>query len=144
MKAIKYIGQILAAIIYSPLYTGLMYIIVVFPLAWILKFSFWKALVAFIIFGGVVEGLMNLLQTIGIMPYYYIIKKNNVAYYISLILCVLFPLLNIIHLWYNIWGGSTKDFLFVIIVSGFLIQFVLGAVFGIVHLHYKIEEDEIK
>lgn len=62
MKAIKFIGQVLASLVYTPLYTGIMYVAIVLPAAWILSLSFWKMVVAFIVFGGFIEGLIHVLQ----------------------------------------------------------------------------------
>jgi hypothetical protein len=66
MKAIKYLSQILAALIYTPLYTGIMYFVIVFPVLWIVHLSTWKMIVAFIFLGAILEGIISILQVLGL------------------------------------------------------------------------------
>ncbi len=124
MKAIKFLGQVLAALIYTPIYTGIMYAAIALPLGWIMSLSFWKMIFAIIVLGGLIEGLIAFLQMVGLFPFAWIIKGNKVSFWLSTGLSVLFPVLNIISLWGFLLAYGTTGVVFAIIVSIMLIQFI--------------------
>lgn len=131
MKDLKVIGQILASLVYTPLYTGIMYLVIVLPTMWIITLSFWKMLLAIVFLGGITEALIMLLQTLGLLPYSWITKNNKVAYVTSMILCVVLPLYNIFTLWRIGLGHGTFGIVAALILSGLLLQFVFGSLYGI-------------
>ena len=88
MKALKYIGQILTALLHTPLYTGIMYFVIVFPTMWIITLSTWKMILAFILLGGIIEGVISLLQVLGLMPFAWIVKHFGCqSFSVSYCLC---------------------------------------------------------
>lgn len=131
MKIIKGLGQILASIIYTPIYTALMYLVIVFPLSWIMSLSFWKMLLAFIVLGGVIEFCIILLQTIGLLPYKWIVKDNKVALVLSILLCVVLPLFNVYALWNSLLGQGTFAVVVAIVLTAALLHFIFVSVSGI-------------
>lgn len=131
MKVMKSLGQVLAALIYTPLYTGIMYVAILLPFSWVMSLSFWKMIIAFIVLGGLIEGLITFLQMVGLMPFAWIVKNNKFAFGISTGLCVLFPILNIISLWRSFLGHGTMGVIIAIVLSLMLIQFVYGSVLSL-------------
>lgn len=128
MKAIKFIGQVLASLVYTPLYTGIMYVAIVLPAAWILSLSFWKMVVAFIVFGGFIEGLIHVLQMIGLLPFAWIVKNNKFAFGLSALLCILGPLWNIVQIWRFFPEYGTAGFVASFIFTLMIVQFVFGSI----------------
>lgn len=141
MHVIKYIAQVLSSLIYTPIYTGLMYIIICFPTMWILELPLWKMILAFIFFGGiVVEGIICLMQTIGLLPFAWIIKSNKTSFVISIILCIIPPILNIISIWMVCVKYGARGFGAATMLSILLLQFIYGSISALIKL--KDIEDE--
>ena len=132
MKIIKGLGQILASIIYTPIYTALMYLVIVFPLSWIMSLSFWKMLLAFIVLGGIVEFCIILLQTIGLLPYKWIVKDNRIALGVSLLLCIVLPWINVCMLWESLLGHGTFAVVIAIVLTAALLHFIFVSVSGMI------------
>lgn len=127
-KAFKYILQVLSAFLYTPLYTGIMYLAIVFPVYWILSLSFWKMVVAIVFLGGVIEGLRAFLQTAGIFPFAWIVKGNKFALGISSALCVISPILNAVMLW-RLWlGHGAFGILIAVVFSLMLLWFAVTSI----------------
>lgn len=137
MNVLKSIGQILSALIYTPLYTGVMYMAMVIPTIWIVTLSFWKMIAAIVVLGGIIEGLVMLVQTIGLMPYAWIVKENKVAFWISIALCVVFPILNVISLWRMLLTHGGLGIFTAIILTLIFLQFVYGSVLSLCGLGLK-------
>lgn len=133
----KYFGQILTAMLYTPLYTGIMYMAILLPFSWVMSLSFWKMVVAILFFGGLIEGLIAVLQTIGLMPFAWIVKNNKVSFWLSVGLCVIFPILNVISLWRVFLQHSTMGVITAIILTIMFLQFVYGSVLSICGLNTK-------
>lgn len=140
MKVLKGIGQILASLVYTPLYTGIMYLVIVLPTIWIITLSFWKMLLAIVVLGGIIEALITLLQALGLLPYSWITKNNKVAYVTSIILCVVLPLYNIFKLWSSMLGHGTLGIIVALILSGFLLQFIFVSLYGIYGIKNEIQK----
>lgn len=51
MNMLKCLGQILASLIYTPIYTGIIYTVTVLSTSWIITLSFWNMIIAFLIEG---------------------------------------------------------------------------------------------
>ena len=142
MKAIKYVGQILAALIYTPLYTGIMYLLIVLSTGWIITLPTLAMIAAMIFLGGIIEGLIALLQVFGLMPYVYIVKKNVVSFIISIGLCIIFPLMNLVNLWRTTFIDYGKlGYVFGIIVTGLLLHFIIVFVIGICSIYEEGKKD---
>lgn len=134
MNVIKYIAQVLSALIYTPIYTGLMYIIILFPTMWILDLSLGKMVLAIIFFGAILEGIVMLLQIIGLTPFMWINKNNKTAFIISTILCAIPPFLNIISIWMVCVKYGVRGFIAAIILSILLLQFIYGSISALMKL----------
>lgn len=132
----KRILQTICALLYTPIYTGIMYVAIVYPIMWVLTLSFWKMIVAIIILGGLIEGLIAFLQSIGVLPYAWIVKQNNFARWISMVLCVLLPLFNGFSLWASLISHGLWGIVCAIILSIMLIQFVIGSIVCISGFYY--------
>lgn len=135
MNTLKYVGQVLSSIIYTPIYTGVMYLLIVFPFMWIVTLSFWKMVIAVIVLGGIIEGVVMLLQTLGILPYSWIVKNNRVALFISIALCVLLSLYNVYALWKALIGFGAFGIISAIILSLMILQFVFGSITGMLSFY---------
>lgn len=136
----KYLGQVLSALVYTPIYTGIMYFAIVFPVSWVLSLSFWKMIIAFLVLGGIIEGLIVGLQTLGLFPFAWIVKNNKVAFGISTGLCVIFPILNIIAIWREFIGYGAVGIIASIIITLMLLQFIYGSVISLYGL--KVEGND--
>lgn len=134
MKALKYIGQILTALLHTPLYTGIMYFVIVFPTMWIITLSTWKMILAFILLGGIIEGVISLLQVLGLMPFAWIVKNNKFAFWLSIILCILLPLYNIVALWKILLGHGGWGIFAAIVLTLLFVQFIYVSVLGLMSL----------
>lgn len=127
----KYLGQILAAMLYTPLYTGVMYMAILLPFSWITSLPFWKMVVAILFLAGLVEGLIAILQTIGLIPFAWIVKNNKVSFGLSIGLCVIFPILNVISLWRVFLQHGAMGIITAIILTGMFLQFVYASVLSL-------------
>ena len=132
MKVLKYIGQILAAIIYTCIFTGIMYLIITIPLAFIISLPWWGILLFVVIGGGLLEGIIQMLGTFGIAPYLWIVNGNSGAAVISVLLVLFNVGSNIYRLWVSIAGQGNWAIVFGIVATGLLLQFVYIAIVGIV------------
>lgn len=133
----KYLGQILTAILYTPLYTGAMYLAILLPFSWVMSLSFWKMVVAILFLGGLIEGFIAVLQTIGLMPFIWIVKNNKVSFWLSVGLCIIFPILNVISLWRVFLHYGTMGVITAIILTIMFLQFVYGSVLSLCGLSTK-------
>ena len=93
MRALKSIGQVLAAVVYTCLFTGLLYLILVLPLGWIISLETKTMILALIFLGGIIQALIVGAQVLLMIPYAWIVKKNIVALVISVGLMILILLL---------------------------------------------------
>ena len=140
MKVLKGIGQILASLVYTPLYTGIMYLVIVLPTMWIISLSTWKMIIAFILLGGIIEGVIAILQVLGLMPFAWIVKNNRISFGISVSLCILFPIFNVVMLWRILLGYGGWGIFAALLLTGLFLQFVYGSVLGIVGIKEETEE----
>lgn len=131
MKAIKVIGQILASLVYTPLYTGIIYTVTVLSTTWIITLSFWSMILAFFVEGGIIVGFISLLQAIGFIPFVWIVKKNPISLAISVGLCVIFPVANIVSLWRTLLGQGVWGIIMAVVLSLMLLQFIFASVGGV-------------
>lgn len=136
----KYLGQVLSALIYTPIYTGIMYFAIVFPVSWVLSLSFWKMIIAFLILGCIIEGLIGGLHILGLFPFAWIVKNNKVAFSISTGLCVIFPILNIIAIWREFIGHGTIGIIASIVITLMLLRFIYGSVISLYGLKVEVND----
>lgn len=134
MKTLKYITQILTALVYTPIYTGIMYLAIVFPVMWIISLSTWKMILALIVLSGLIQGIIMMLQTLGSLPYTWIVKENKTSLVISIGLCAILPLYNIYSVWRILLGNGTWAFIAGVIITFMILQFVLTSIGGILEV----------
>lgn len=135
MSALKFLGQILASVVYTFIYTGIMYLVIVFPLAYIISLPWWGILLVMMFFGGLLQGLIHILAGSGMLPYMWIVNKNIVATIISVVLILINVGSNMIRVWSAIGGGGTWAFIFGLAVSVLLIEFIVMSIFGITAIY---------
>lgn len=122
MKELKIIGQFFAAIAYTCLFTGLMYLILVLPLGWFLSLSTKTMIIVGIFLGGIIEGIIIGLQFLLMSPYVWIVKKNIVALIISIGLILFNLIYNGVNVWKTAVSYGTEGVIVAIIISILIIQ----------------------
>ena len=132
MKAVKYIGQIIAAILYTCLFTGIMYLIIVLPLGWILSLSTWLMILLFIFLGGLIQAIQTTLVSYASIPYIWIVKKNIVSLSLSILLIVFNMFRSCVMLWNDLSKQGVIAIVFAIVVTIIIILFIVGSVSGII------------
>ena len=101
----KIVGQILASILYTALFSGLMYLLIVLPLAWIVSLPVW-AMVLFLLFGcPIIFGLIHLAQEYAAYPFSWIVKENPVSLVLSIGILAFCVVRSTIYLW-QMNGGA--------------------------------------
>lgn len=131
MNILKFIGQVLAAIIYTCIFTGIMYYVIVLPLAFVLTLPWWGILLFILIGGGIIEGIISLLCGLGLFPYAWIVKKNVVATVVSTFLILSNVGINIYRVWSVISGNGVLAVIFGIMVTVMLLQFIYASLTSI-------------
>lgn len=134
-RILKYLAQILSAIIYTPIYAGLIYIIIVIPAMWLVTLSFGKMLCLVLLFSGLYEGCLSVLKVLGILPYAWILRENKIALGISISLCLLVTLYNGYILWKVLLGYGGGGIALGIILSLFLLQFLILSELGYIGIY---------
>ena len=136
----KYVLQILASLVYSYLYTAIMYIVVVLPLAYIISLPWWGMLLVIFFAGGIIEGLTNLLGGIGSVPFFWIVKKNVVAKFLSI--CVVVSNLGYctITMWKHIWGNGFWAIILGIVVTIMMFQLAYVTYIRIQMAYYGVPD----
>ena len=128
----KYFGQILASLVYTCLFTGLMYLIITIPLAFIITLPWWGILLFILIGGGIIEGIIHIFGTLGVAPYMWIAKYNSVSTTIAILLVLFNVGCNIYRLWVSLMGQGTWAIIFGVVATVLLLQFIYTAILGIV------------
>lgn len=94
-------------------------------------------LLMFVVLGGLLEGIISLLQIFGVLPFVWITKENRVSLVISIVICALLPLYNIYSLWQSLYGQGTWAIVIAIILSIMLLQFIFVTVMGLLGINEK-------
>lgn len=140
MKALNSIGQVLAAVAYTCLYTGLIYLITVFPVAWLLSLNTKVMILVLILLGGVIQGLIIGLQTLLLMPYMWIVKKNIVALIISIGLILFNLVRSDILLWQSVSGQGRTAIVVGVIITLLLLEALWASIYGVIMAYAHGEE----
>lgn len=135
MKALKKILQVLASLVYTPIYIFIIYLIMFAPMYFILSLSTNKMILAIIVVGGILEGLIIFVQALGLIPYRWIVKDNKVSLYTSFALCVLTPLYSLYNIWATTIDYGWKYIFITLVLSGLLVQFVFMTIYGLVEMN---------
>lgn len=125
MKTVKYIGQILASLVYTPIYIFILYCLVVFPFAWWISLSVKWMIVTFIFLSGAIEGLIFLVKFLGFLPFAWILDENKCAVWISAAICVLLPINYLYNAWVRLLELDTRGIIAAVIISLLMLHSVL-------------------
>lgn len=138
MKVLKYISQILSAVVYSTLIAVVLYYSLTLPWIWGIELSGWKqALYVFVIL-GVLTVIASLIYTLCLYPYRWIAKKNIVATVISVIIIAVLSVFDCIRFW-KVWLAYSSSWVLPIIITVSLIWLVVMSCIAIV-VFYKDDE----
>ncbi|MBQ4367998.1 MAG: hypothetical protein II786_07935 [Muribaculaceae bacterium] len=132
MKAIKYIGQVVASLIYTPIYTSIIYFAMTFAFLFAISLPTKWMVIVFIFFGGIIEVLIYVIQVLGLLPYAWIVKQNKTSLTISVGLCSMLVLYFIYCIWKVFLDFDTAGIITAVILSGLLLQFLFMSVVGII------------
>lgn len=137
----KKIGQTIAALVYSILCTGLIYIITVFSATLILSLPTWAIILVLLLCLGALEVVLQFIHMTLLFPYHWIVKKNKVALCLSILTFVLCMGKNIYMLWTQTEGESyTMVILMSIIITIYLLRFLVSSVVLIGTMYDNTEE----
>ncbi len=123
----KWIAQVLGSIVYTFIFSALMYILMVWPIAWFLDLSgFWKVMVIFV-FAGIIQALITTVQVFATMPYVWLLKENIVATILSIGILAVNLVLNAINVWKECVGNGFWMIVLAIIITVLLLEVLIGS-----------------
>lgn len=142
----KKLAQVLSALIYTPFYTGVVYLAIVLPIGLLSTLSFWKMVIAYIVFCGLIHGIIALVQSFGLIPLGWIVKENKGALCAASVLCAILPALNIFSLWQSLLrqaatAGTAVAVVIIVVAVVITINLVLFAYSSITTLRSLYRED---
>lgn len=138
MKVLKKIGQILASIIYTCLYTGVLYFIVMLPMVWIMSLDTKIMVLVLLLLGGVITAIQGFLGLILVYPYRWFCKENKAALIISIVLVIINLTINDVMIWRIVGSGGVSGITFGIIVTILFATAAFWAVSGIIGLSSEL------
>ena len=140
MNILKYILQIIVALLYTSIFASAAYLITVIPVAWIMSLSWWQFLLVVFIAGGIIEAIISSLNVLIMIPFVWIVNKNVV----SLVLCILSFVINAIGFIINIWKFEHEgvwQFLCLLIISALILQIFYVAGIGCLSAYFDSKND---
>lgn len=137
MKMLKEIGQVLAAIIYTCLFTGLIYLITVLPVAWLMSLSTKMMILVLLLIGGLLQGVIFGLQVLLMMPFYWIVKNNLVALIISIGLTVFNLVANDVRVWQSVAGQGGAAIVAGVIITGLIVEVLFMSIYGVIAAYHN-------
>ena len=140
MKALKAIGQVLAAIVYTCIFTGLLYMILVLPLAWLLTLRPVVLILVLVMVGGLLQFVIFGLQTLLMMPYTWIVKNNVVALIISVGLMIFNLIRNDVAVWQSLLGQGRSAVVIAVIITILIAEALIFSVFSVISLYSDSKE----
>ena len=135
MKELKVIGQFFAAIVYTCLFTGIMYMLLVLPLSWFMTLKIKTMILVGIFFGGIIEYVIIGLQALLMIPYAWIIKNNIVALVISIGLILFNLIYNDVTVWRTTTSYGTEGIVVAVIITLLIAQTILTSIPAIMSLY---------
>jgi hypothetical protein len=135
MKTVKYIGQVLASLVYTPIFTLILYLLVALPFIYLISLPTKWMILALCFVGGVVEMLLVFVKALLLMPYAWIAKNNKCAFGLSLALCVLILLAYIVSAWIRLWDLGGIGIISAVVITGMLLQSIVMSVIFIVDVY---------
>ena len=142
MKKFNYIGQLLAALVYTPIYMYLIYLLLYLTSGWIVTLNIGIVIILTLVFGGLAIGLFLLLQKIILYPYRWITHKNLPATAVSSALCVLIFGYDVYRLWDLFLEYGTKGGIDATIFSIVLLIITIDSIRAFVKYYHN--KDTIK
>lgn len=131
MKELKIVGQVIAAIAYTCLFTGLMYMLFMLPLSWLLTLKPVILILVLVIFGGLMQFVFFGLQTILLMPYSWIVKDNKVSFWISVALIIFNLIRSDVMVWKSLLGNGVSAVAIALIITALIIEIIIFSIIGI-------------
>lgn len=125
MKTVKYIGQLLAALVYTPIYTFILYALIVFPIAWLASLSVIQIIIAVVLLGGAIEGLIFLVKLLGFIPFSWIFENNKCAIWLSAAICVILTISYIYNSWVELLEFGNKGIFAAGLITILMLQSVI-------------------
>lgn len=129
MSVLKYLLQIVVALLYTGIYASIAFLITVIPVAWIMSLSWWQFLLVVSIAGGIIEAIISGLNVLIMIPFVWVVNKNVV----SLILCILSFIYNAIYFIIDCWKIEHEgvwSFICLLIISAFILRIFYFASIG--------------
>lgn len=139
MKELKVVGQVFAAIVYTCIFTGLLYMITVLPLAWFLTLHPVVLILVLVILGGFLQFVIFGLQTLLMMPYAWIVKNNVVALVISVGLILFNIIRNDVAVWKSLLGQGKSAIVIAVIITFLLAEALFMSAFGVIGMYSEKE-----
>ena len=93
-----------------------------------------------ILLGGVIQGLIIGLQTLLLMPYMWIVKKNIVALIISIGLILFNLVRSDILLWQSVSGQGRTAIVVGVIITLLLLEALWASIYGVIMAYAHGEE----
>lgn len=142
MKPLKQIGQVLAAIVYTCIFTGLLYLTLVLPIGWLLSLNTKMMILAVIVLGGIIQGIVFGLQVVLMMPYMWIVKNNVVALVISIGLILANLIANDVQIWkVTAADGGKTGIVLAIIITILILEALITSISGVVGTYMQSKDD---
>lgn len=140
MKALKSIGQVLAAIVYTCIFTGLLYLVLVLPLAWLLSLNTKVMILLLILLGGVLQFLIFGAQVLLMMPYGWIVKNNVVALVTSIGLMLFSLIRSDVMVWQSMSEHGTSAIVVAVIITILIIEALFMSIAGIISVYSESKD----
>jgi hypothetical protein len=140
MKELKVVGQVLAAIVYTCIFTGLLYLITVLPLAWFLTLHPVVLILVLVFLGGFLQFVVFGLQTLLMLPYAWIVKNNVVALVISVGLMAFNIIRNGVAVWQSMLGQGRSAIVIAVIISILLAEALIMSVVSVISTYSDSKE----
>lgn len=140
MKELKVIGQVLAAIAYTCIFTGLLYMILVLPLAWLLTLRPVVLILVLFLLGGFLQFVIFGLQTLLMMPYAWIVKNNVVALVISVGLMLFNLIRSDVRVWQSLLGQGSSAIVIAVIITILIAEALIMSVYGVIGMYSESKE----
>lgn len=142
MKTLKSIGQVLVAIVYTCIFTGLLYMVLVLPLAWLLTLNTKVMILLLILLGGVLQFLIFGAQVLLMMPYGWIVKNNVVALVTSIGLMLFNLIRSDVMVWQSMSGHGTSAVVVAIIITVLIVEALFMSITGIISVYSESKDSE--
>ena len=125
MSIIKYISQLIGAFVYANIFSLILYVVTVLPLAFVLSLQAWQIIILIILFGGFLEFLQHTIIALSTVPFHWIVKGSLTALICAIGLIVYNVARNIYNVWIMSIGNGNMAVFVAIIITLFLLKFII-------------------